>query len=154
MRYQINFVKWFKGKIPFLYGLNIMIFMALSSSVLSVHADITNNLSAEREGSNVSQPNIFPESEWPVSTDITNNLRAEIEIPNISQPNTEEQNQQCRIVFFHIVKQIDDRLMIGFPLGGNIDSPLKLQPIISLGEDSLIGMPLYSNSYWAMPLNE
>jgi hypothetical protein len=154
MFHKINFVEWFNGKIPALYCLNLIIFIALSSSAWFVQADIANNLSSEIEGPKVSQPNIFPESEsaWSVQADITNNLRAEIEVPNISQPNTEEQNQQCRIVFFRILRPIDDRLMIGFPIGENIYSPLKVQPIISLNSESLIGMPLYSNSYWAMPL--
>jgi hypothetical protein len=91
-----------------------------------------------------------------VQADIVNNLKAEIEEPNLSQPNissTDEQNySRCKKKFFHILEQIDDRLMIGISLGGEIYSPLKVQPIISLSLEPLIGMPLFSNSCWVIPL--
>jgi hypothetical protein len=85
-----------------------------------------------------------------VQAGVVNNLKAEFEAPNLSQPDISSDKQthlRDDIIFFHILEQIDDGLMIGISLGENIYSPFKIQPIISLGSDQLIGMPLFSNTF-------
>jgi len=122
MFYKMNLlIKWFNGNVPFLCYINIypiIILIILSSSGFLVQADVVNNLKAENEEPNLSQPNISSTDEY---------LR-------------------CEMIFFYILEQVDDGLMIGIPLGEDIYSPLKIQPIISLGSDQLIGMPLFSNN--------
>ncbi|MEK7990322.1 MAG: hypothetical protein VSS52_004895 [Thiotrichaceae bacterium] len=130
MFHQMNLlIKWFNGNVPFLCYLNIysiIVLIVLLPSAFLAQADVINNLNAEIEVLDLSQPNIS---------------------------SIDEQNYlQNDIIFFRILEQIDDGLMIGILLGENIYTPLIIQPIISFDSNQLIGMPLFSNTCWAIPL--